>query len=472
MMIVDLGRGLFFADKFSIMNAKQESAGIHMIQKVRRYIREHQLLKQGDRIAAGVSGGADSVCLLLCLEALREEWELDLQVVHVHHGLRGEEADRDAEFVRELCRSHDISFALYREDVASQAHRLGLSVEEAGRELRYKLLREEADGGKIAVAHHQDDQSETLLWNLVRGTGLRGMGGMLPAYNEIVRPLLACTRKEIEEYLTLCGQEYRVDATNQENIYTRNKIRNHVIPYLERELNSQASRHIAAFAEQAAEADQYLDVVAAEVFADISRQAGNQILLPLEPLCIQPPVIGRRILRFAWEQLAGSCRELTSAHLHAIWKLRDKPVGSQLDLPHRIQARRDYQVLSIGPVQENPLQPVLPKLREEILSYEKGKKIPENRYTKWFDYDKIENTAILRYRQTGDYLELAGTGRKTVKSYMIDAKIPASLRGRIPLLADGNHVMWIVGYRISEAYKVTKDTKHIYQVTVGGEMDE
>jgi len=115
---------------------------------------------------------------------------------------------------------------------------------------------------------------------------------------------------------------------------------------------------------------------------------------------------------------------------------------------------------------------VLPKLREEIFSYEDGKKIPENRYTKWFDYDKIENTAILRYRQTGDYLELAGTGRKTVKSYMIDAKIPASLRGRIPLLADGNHVMWIVGYRISEAYKVTKDTKHIYQVTVGGEMDE
>ena len=229
-----------------------------MTDRVRKYIRQYQLLQEGDRVTVGLSGGADSVCLLLCMKAVQEEYRLQLQAVHVHHGLRGEEADRDAAFAESLCRKLAVPFRLRHAPVRELARREGLSLEEAGRILRYQILREESNGGKIAVAHHRDDQSETLLFHMVRGTGIRGLAGMLPEKDGIIRPLLCVGRAEIEVYLQSVGQEYCVDSTNADTAYARNRIRCELLPWLRDNMNPRVSEHLAELAEQAAQLDAWL----------------------------------------------------------------------------------------------------------------------------------------------------------------------------------------------------------------------
>lgn len=443
-----------------------------MVGKVERYIREQNLCEKGERIVVGASGGADSTALLLCLWEMRQRWDFEITAVHVHHGLRGEEADRDAAFAEELCESRGIPFRLRTADVADYAGREGLSLEEAGREERYRILREEADGGLIAVGHHREDQAETLLFHLFRGTGLRGLSGMAPRRDDIIRPLLAVSRDEIEAYLAERGQPYVTDQTNGEDTYTRNRIRHHLIPWVEKEINPRAVDHLVQLADQAREADRYLDSVAESWLTLYQERRGPGIAVPLAGLTGLDPAVGKRALMIAYSELTGSRRDLSSAHVTALWELKNHPVGSRCALPGGYEAHRDYECLYLKKREDEPQGTPLPTLITRVFAREPGQKIPEKEYTKWFDYDRIDRGAVLRYRCEGDYLELAGVGHKTVKSYMIDRKIPAKVRNFIPVLADGSHVMWIVGYRISEAYKVTEQTRTIFEAKIGGREDE
>ena len=438
-----------------------------MIQKVSRYIRQQQLLKQGDQVTAGVSGGADSVCLLLCLAALSREWELRLQAVHVHHGLRGEAADGDQAFVEDLCRRLGIPCRCHRVNVAELAAQNRQSLEEAGRNARYAILRREAGAGKIAVAHHQGDQAETVLGNLLRGTGIRGAAGMAPEAGGVIRPLLACTRQEIEGFLREQGQGWREDATNREDGYTRNRIRRHLLPLAEREVNARSQEHLAAFAEQARELDQLLETLAAPFLGQREEREGRWGL-PAALVAGQPPALGKRILAGLVEQAAGTRKDLGALHLNALWELLQKPVGSRLDLPGGVQAERGYRWVWLGREPETEPEPHLPPMRQDQISRKEFLKTEENRCTKCFDYDKIKTNAVLRFRREGDYLTLPGGGHKSVKKYMIEAKIPARERGRIPVLADGSHVIWVVGYRVSAGCRVTEETQRVLRVTIGG----
>ena len=187
---------------------------------------------QGDRIAVGLSGGADSVCLLLLLCGAREELGLDICAVHVHHGLRGAEADEDLSFAKELAERLGVEFESVRIDAREIARSKGVSVEEAGRGARYEALRRRAAGGLVAVGHHLDDQAETILMNIVRGSGLAGAAGMDWRSGDIIRPLLSVPRTEIEEWLRERGQSWRTDSTNLSDDYTRNRIRHSVMPVL------------------------------------------------------------------------------------------------------------------------------------------------------------------------------------------------------------------------------------------------
>ena len=198
---------------------------ISMYRRVVKYIQEEKLLEQQDRVVVALSGGGDSVCLLSVLVKLREEMGLKLLAVHVHHGLRGEEADRDMEFSERLCRELKVKFDCAMADVKGTAQEMGLSLEEAGRKLRYEFLekkRVEFGGGKIAVAHHKDDQAETILYHLCRGTGLKGLGGMSPRRETVIRPLLCVGKEEILAYLREEKLEWCLDSTNLETEYTRN----------------------------------------------------------------------------------------------------------------------------------------------------------------------------------------------------------------------------------------------------------
>ena len=207
-----------------------------MIEKVRKYIKQYDMLMPGDTVVAGVSGGADSLCLLFMLKEFAKEMPLQLAVVHVNHGIR-EEATEDAAYVKQICEELDVPFFLKEADVEGIAKSQGISTEEAGRNVRYEafseVLGEHFTAGKIAVAHNANDRAETMLFHLFRGTGLTGLSGIKPVRGQIIRPLLCLSREEIEQYLVKKEIAFCIDRTNNEDTYTRNKIRHHILPFAE-----------------------------------------------------------------------------------------------------------------------------------------------------------------------------------------------------------------------------------------------
>jgi len=233
-----------------------------MLEKVKNYVKKWQMLTEEDCVIVGVSGGADSVCLLLMLLEMRKEIGFDIVAVHVNHGLRGEEADEDEAFVKQFCVERDVLLETYFANIEDVAKERKMSTEEAGREVRrecFEQARIKYKGTKIALAHHQNDNAETFLFRLARGTGLKGLGGMAPVKDEYIRPLLCVARNEIEAYLREQGISYCADASNESDEYTRNRIRNHMIPYLETEINSKTIEHMSETMEQMRQVQDYLE---------------------------------------------------------------------------------------------------------------------------------------------------------------------------------------------------------------------
>ncbi len=461
-----------------------------MRRQVEEAIIKHGLLQPGGQVLAAVSGGADSVCLLYVLAQMREEWSIELKALHVHHGLRGEEADRDAAFTKALCGKLSVQCSIRYVDVHAFSEEKKLSEEEAARELRYQVLEEAADQWerqsgrevRIAVAHHGDDNVETILHNLFRGSGLKGLGGISPMRGRIIRPLLTLTRQEILRFLKEEGVGYCQDQTNLEADRTRNKLRLKVLPMICSDINVRAGEHILQAAERMRQADRYLEQQAAlwlrqygiledgqDGQEETARSGADAKALRREPAIIQTYVIRQMI-----GDMTGSKKDITSVHVEEVRELLEKQAGRQADLPYGLMARRTYDHLWIERKdgQKKKGDAPVPKLVFETFFYEKGMEIPKNQYTKWFDHDKINGMLSVRTRQTGDYLLLPGGGHKTIKSYLIDEKVPSHLRDQVFLLADGSHILWVIGRRISEGCKVTEKTKRILQVHMsGGEED-
>ena len=249
---------------------------IEWVNRIKEYCRQKELLLQGDRVLVGLSGGADSVCLFLVLLSLAKEWNLSLVPVHVNHNIRGEEAEADEQFCKELCRSHGMELLVVSCDVPELAKERGWSLEEAGRNARYEAffgLAAEHSCHRIAVAHHQNDQAETVLFQMFRGSRIRGLAGMDAKNGSIIRPLLNVTRTEIENYLNTQGQSYCVDRTNYEDDYTRNKIRNRILP-LAGEVQPRAVEHVAETAEYLGRVEEFLTRLTDTLFAESVTEYG------------------------------------------------------------------------------------------------------------------------------------------------------------------------------------------------------
>ena len=461
-----------------------------MINKIEKFVKAYKMAEPGDRIIAAVSGGADSVCLLLILEHLGKEIPFSLRAVHVHHGLRGEEADRDAEFTRRLCEDMGIPIKILYGNVRELAAKEGYSQEEAGRLLRYQLLEQEAElweqedtgkngGGetapvKIAAAHHGDDNTETILYHLFRGTGLLGLGGIRPVRGRIVRPLLCVGREDILAYLKERGQTFCLDSTNESDMYTRNRIRNEILPLICREVNARAGEHVRQAGERIRQADDFIRAMARkwlEQRLDTEEWDKDRACRIPDDLLEEPEILQTYVLQCALGKFAGSGKDVTARHIENLRDLLMGPVGRRGSLPGGIRAEREYRFLRLTRFPENAGAGEEKKAPEAVFTVfprEKNCEFPKNQYTKWFDYDKIKHILSVRTRRTGDYITLAGGGKKSVKAYMIDEKIPASQRDSVFLLADENHILWIIGYRISEYYKIGPQTKTILEVQING----
>ncbi len=480
-----------------------------MLQRVQKQMEEWNMAKKGDCIAAAVSGGADSVCLLLLLKELEQRMGFSLHVVHVEHGIRGKESKEDAYFVENLCKKLEIPCVTFCVDACSYAKEHKIGLEEAARMLRYAKFREYAleKHAKIALAHHMEDNAETVLFQMLRGSSLGGLSGILPVRKDddgivYIRPILTVHRGEIEAYLKELGQTFCIDATNLENDYSRNYLRNIVMPHLE-QINKQAIGHINKTAAAVSEIRDYMEMEAQKQIAFLVEKKEDRWCLDIKKLRELHPALQKQVLYEFMAKAAGSKKDISSVHVESLINLGNAQSGKQMHLPYGLTAKKEYDnIFLYKDEKQKDLKTQIGlneiKISKEMLCAcaESGKqihiplgengekitlkvcqntmeieKIPKKTYTKWLDYDKIKQGFCIRTRQSGDYFisDVAGR-RKKLKQYFIDEKIPVHKRNSMWLLAQDSQIVWIVGGRISEHVKVTEDTKTIIEIDYNGGM--
>ncbi|MDK2814360.1 MAG: tRNA(Ile)-lysidine synthase [Thermoanaerobacter sp.] len=450
-----------------------------MIDKVISTIKRYKMIKENDKIVMGVSGGPDSLCMLDILYNLKDLFNLKLYVVHVNHLIRGEEARRDAQFVENICCKLKLPFFLFEKDVKKIAKEMGYSEEEAGRYVRYQAFEEvlkEVKGNKIAVAHNKNDVVETVFLNLIRGAGMTGLIGIKPVNGNIIRPLIEIERKEIEIYLKEKGLKPAIDFTNYEDLYKRNKVRLKLIPFINETFEVDIIKNIYRMAKIILEENDYLEKECEKIFNEVCYFNQEEIFADIEKLRVQHPAIQRRLVRLMYQKLKGDIYGLEYIHVEDVLSLLDKPTSSKIDLPFEIEALKSYNNLIMRKVKQKEVKTFWAKLnipgitnidgigqfKTTVLGIEEVKKLDIGKYTKFFDYDKIQKDVVIRNRQAGDvFSPLNMGGSKKLKEFFVDEKIPREIRNSIPLLAIGNEIVWVVGYRMSDKFKVDKNTKKV-----------
>lgn len=462
------------------------------LQKVKKYIIETNMLNGCSEIILGVSGGPDSMTMLHILNELKGEFGYALRTVHVNHGIRGAEALRDQKMVERICSEWKITCSAYNYDVPGIADEWKMGTEETGRKIRRMAFKEEKrktsktpEEVRIALAHNRNDMAETMLHHLARGTGIRGLCSLKPLNGEIIRPLLCLERSEIVNYV----EEHKIptvlDSSNLEDDYTRNRIRRHILPLLEQEVNSRAIAHMAEASEIFGQAETYFKKLARGLAEQYVRETGGYILD--ESFFEKEEIVQNYVIREMLEATAGHQRDLTSGHIRQICDLFHMQMGRKIDLPYEMEALRVYEGVQIrkkspaskkkqGTEEQDVQHLCIPgetkwqqgSFQTRIFSYN-GEKILEKKYTKWFDCDRINCELSARTRRSGDYMVVNKSGgHKKLTRCMIDDKIPGEERAEIPLIADGNEIMWIVGGRINERYKITSETGRVLEITYQG----
>ena len=387
-----------------------------MLNNLLEQLRQYDMIRPKDRIYCAVSGGADSMALLWALYLLKEEWELDLSAAHFNHHLRGEESDRDEAFVRDFCAGYGIPLHVGSAQVV--AGEKGL--EAAAREARYAFL--QALPGKIATAHTADDNAETVLMHLIRGTGLKGLGGITPQRGNLIRPMLYVTRAEVEALLEEYAVDYIHDSSNSTDAFLRNRLRHHVMPLLKAE-NPKLSQNLSAMALRLREDEQALATLAQLAQPDVTM------------LRTMAPAIRARALESFLK--ANGVREPEAVHLRLLESLvfSDNP-SARANFPGGITIGRNYETLEVIPESEGVKLDFTCSPAEEIIN------TPDV-----FTVVPVGNVYV-RSRQTGDRIRLPG-GTRTVKKLFIDRKIPAARRDCVPILCDDAGILGIPGIAVN-----------------------
>jgi tRNA(Ile)-lysidine synthase len=419
-------------------------------EKVRNFIHTHQLLSEGARVLVGLSGGPDSVCLACMLDALGYE----VVAVHCNFHLRGEESMRDEQFVANLCQQ--MNWQLHRADFDTEAYarQQGISIEMAAREYRYDWfhqLKKEVGAEAIAVGHHQDDNVETLLLNLTRGTGIRGLCGMQTKNGDVIRPLLCLTRQEILAYLEAIGQDYVTDHTNLEDDFARNKVRLDVLPLLER-INQGAMKNLTSTQENLTEVMKVYQQAMQDAIAECVEQRENgEIYISIETLKSLPSPIS-------------VLHEVLSPY--GFNKVQIKQMLAALDESGKLFVAEERRVLidrqSIIVESDDNDNVNLSSLDSKVVPVEEVKFEKDPRFA-YLDADKLHHTLTMRTPKEGDTFAPFGMGgkRKLLSDFLTDLKLNLFEKEHQPLLMDGEEIAWVVGRRSSELYRVDNQTRHV-----------
>jgi tRNA(Ile)-lysidine synthase len=479
--------------------------------RVLETIGRHSMIRPGDRIGVGVSGGADSVALLHLLAELRTKLGIGIFVLHFHHQLRGAEADEDERFVQELARAFRVEFVSGRADVAGEARRNALNLEDAARRLRYQFFASAASSrglNSVAVAHTADDQAETVLAHLLRGTGLAGLAGIYPVAGLIIRPLLEIERDELRDYLSSLHQSWREDATNQDTSRMRARIRHRLLPLLRQDFDPSSVTRLARLASFAREEETFWRDLEDERFGTlVAREPSGGVSLSIEDFLSPFPVLAsprvgagtvelplastlaltRRLVRRIFADLRGSRQQLTAQHVQDVLDLATKShSGARIELPGVLVQRnfdrlmfssvsapaktgesglhsREFEYAVALPVPSETACIVVPEIRRrftlKLIDWP-----PASQETivarGTLDFDRLRLPMILRNWRPGDSYRPHGRKRiRKLKRLFLESRVPRSTRASWPVLTSAGHLAWASGYPVADEFAPRAETR-------------
>jgi tRNA(Ile)-lysidine synthase len=499
--------------------------------RVLDFIQRYSLIPRKELVVVGVSGGADSVCLLHVLAKWQKELGIKLHIAHLNHQLRGVESEADAEYVSNLAGSLDIPITIDSQDVAAYRTERNCSIEEAARELRYAFLASVAGkvgAHRVAIGHTRDDQVETILMHILRGTGITGLCGLAPcspmAYDSqgmslraealsvakgqrsnllVIRPLLDITREETTSYCQEHQLAPRIDSSNLSPSFFRNRLRLQLLPLL-RQYNPSVDQALLRLADIAKEDSTFIEQQTSGVWDEVARQENNTIYLDKKQIASLPIALQRHLLRAAVTKLAGDTRDIEASHIEAARSLLNKPASKRISLPHGFICQGGYNELVItrlpsviaSEAKQSQLPPCpFPPLPGEFPLKVPGKTVspgwnviasivreraasPSSRgvlspseetcqsnLVADFDFHKTGIELFVRQRRPGDRFQPLGMNMpKKLYEFMIDAKIPRSWRGRIPIVCSPQQIIWVVGWRIDDRVKTIEASKKILRL--------
>ncbi|WP_455804610.1 tRNA lysidine(34) synthetase TilS [Clostridium butyricum] len=459
-----------------------------MYKKVMSYIKDNNLIKSGDKVLVALSGGPDSVCLLNILYNLKAELNIEIGAAHLNHLLRDKDAFEDEEYVKTLCKSLDIPCFVKRVDINKYSKDKKMSSEMAGRDARYNFFDDIVkDEGytKIATAHNANDQAETILFRLMRGSGIEGLCGIKVRRDKIIRPILCLSRKEVEEYIEINNLKPRIDKTNFEKIYNRNKIRLDMIPYIKENFNEDIIQTLNRMSVLLQKDNEFIEDSARSFYEKHCIEQSDYFIIKKEMFDNKEAVV-TRVIRYALTNFSKTHYDFEMKHIYEICNLAKNNSGKAIDLPNKIYAENIYGDIYIKErininnidvkqeivVNKNEINGKKIFFNDEniefsVLKNDSNLDLNQNNFIKYFDFDKINDSISLRKRKNGDkIIPLGMKGSKKIKDLFIDMKVPKEERDCIPLLCFDENISWIVGIRVSEEYKITNKTKNILRVIV------
>ncbi len=461
-------------------------------KKVAGFIKGNRLFGPAQKILLAVSGGADSMALMHVTHALKREKVLACEIIcaHVNHQLRGAEADKDQEFVAGQAEKLSLGITVRRVDVRKFARRNKLSIETAGRNLRIESLVDIAKAKNckvIVTAHHCDDNAETIVQRLSRGTGFRGLGGIWPAQVfgnrfAFVRPLLCAGRSEIVKYLDERGLKWREDSTNLDCRYRRNFIRHQLLPELQQDSKGSVAEQLAVLAQHARGFYRLVRNHADKVWPGLAEHCGEQVVLDLNIFSEQAEAVKVELVRRSLATVGSGERGLTSGHYEKVLELAKQKVGGKkIELPSGFVVCREYDKLVFGRIQQQAkhglkaVKSIKVKIPGQTrfgnylieaglfnadISAQGRFKAGKTSFLEWFDFDKIKGPLVVRIREKGDTFRPLGlAGEKKVGKFLTTAKVPQRIRRRLLIVADSEKIIWVWPIRMSEEAKVEAKTK-------------
>lgn len=447
-------------------------------------IKENKMLEENDKVIVAVSGGPDSMCLLHILNTYKDKLKISIAVAHVNHCIRGEEADKDEYFVEKFCERLNIEFYSIKIDVNKLSLEKNISSEMAGRTARYEFfenIKNKIGANKIALAHNANDQAETILMRIMRGTGIDGIIGIKPVRDKVyIRPLINVNREKIEAYCKEHDLNARIDKTNLQSIYARNKVRLELIPYIKENFNKDIVATLNRLSDTVRMDSEYLDNISKKKYKLYCEKNGEKVIIKRDMFSENNALV-TRVIRMAIENLTGSTYNIEKKHILDIIDIEKHKTGVSISLPNHINVYNNYGDINIYRNKEekskdtseyflhigekNAIEGKSFCIRLTVMDKKADINLGRDKFIKYFDYDKISSKIILRYRREGDrFTSIGMSGEKKLKDIFIDMKVDKTKRDYIPLICFNKEISWIVGYKISDKFKVDENTRKILEI--------